>query len=229
MTHSTPPDAEARQALRRAMLARRAALPPDEAARLGHAAQDALLASPAWQAARQVLLYVAVRNETATTRLLDAAWADGKQVLLPRCMTPAPTSSASTASPATGSAAPAANCDNEMCLAPCACAADLKPGRYGIAEPDPTRCPAIDMDAAPGSASSFAPDLAVIPGVAFDRQGNRLGHGAGYYDRFLAHPAMARTALVGLAYAFQIVPALPVAPWDRPVHALCTEEGLTWL
>ncbi|WP_035067963.1 5-formyltetrahydrofolate cyclo-ligase [Nitratidesulfovibrio termitidis] len=247
MTHSNPPDPEARQALRRAMLARRAALPPEEAARLGHAAQEALLASPAWQAARQVLLYVAVRNETATARLLDAAWADGKQVLLPRCVTSAPASPASSttgpassttgpassatgpASSATGATTPAANCDNEMCLAPCACAADLKPGRYGIAEPDPARCPAIDMDAAPGSASSFAPDLAVIPGVAFDLQGNRLGHGAGYYDRFLAHPAMARTALVGLAYAFQIVPALPVAPWDRPVHALCTEEGLTWL
>ncbi|WMW64640.1 5-formyltetrahydrofolate cyclo-ligase [Nitratidesulfovibrio liaohensis] len=231
MTHSTPPDAEARQALRRAMLARRAALPPDEAARLGDAAQNALLASPAWQAARQVLLYVAVRNETATARLLEAAWADGKQVLLPRCVTSAPASSASgsTSSPAPSASgstsSPAANCDNEMCLAPCACAADLTPGRYGIAEPDPTRCPAIDMDAAP----AFAPGLAVIPGVAFDRQGNRLGHGAGYYDRFLAHPAMARTALVGLAYAFQIVPALPVAPWDRPVHALCTEEGLTWL
>uniref|UniRef100_B8DIG1 5-formyltetrahydrofolate cyclo-ligase n=1 Tax=Nitratidesulfovibrio vulgaris (strain DSM 19637 / Miyazaki F) TaxID=883 RepID=B8DIG1_NITV9 len=234
MTHSTPPDAEARQALRRAMLSRRAALPPDEVARLGHAAQDALLASPAWQAARQVLLYVAVRNETATARLLDAAWADGKQVLLPRCVTSAIASapaSGPVSGPISGSvaptqtASPAANCDNEMCLAPCACAADLKPGRYGIAEPDPARCPAIDMDVAP----DFAPDLAVIPGVAFDRQGNRLGHGAGYYDRFLAHPAMARTSLVGLAYAFQIVPALPVAPWDRPVHALCTEEGLTWL
>ncbi|WP_353119111.1 5-formyltetrahydrofolate cyclo-ligase [Nitratidesulfovibrio sp.] len=239
MTHPTPPDVEARQALRHAMLARRAALPPDEAARLGDAAQNALLASPTWQAARQVLLYVAVRNETATARLLDAAWADGKQVLLPRCVTPASASPAPPASPtspttgpapsATGAAVPTANCDNEMCLAPCACAADLKPGRYGIAEPDPTRCPAIDMNAEPGHASAFAPDLAIIPGVAFDRQGNRLGHGAGYYDRFLAHPAMARTALVGLAYAFQIVPALPVAPWDRPVHALCTEEGLTWL
>lgn len=234
MTHPTPPDAEARQALRRTMLARRAALPPDEAARLGDAAQNALLASLAWQAARQVLLYVAVRNEAATARLLDAAWADGKQVLLPRCVTSAPASSTNAAAssanaPATGTAPPTADCDNEMCLAPCACAADLAPGRYGIAEPDPTRCPAIDMDAEPGHASAFAPDLAIIPGVAFDRQGNRLGHGAGYYDRFLAHPAMARTALVGLAYAFQIVPALPVAPWDRPVHALCTEEGLTWL
>lgn len=226
MTHSTPPDAEARQALRRAMLARRSALPPDEAARLGGAAQDALLASPAWRNARQVLLYVAVRNEAATARLLDAAWADGKQVLLPRCLTPA---AAPAGSGSAASGPPAADCDNEMCLAPCACAADLKPGRYGIAEPDPARCPAIDMDAAPGLAPPFAPDLAVIPGVAFDLRGNRLGHGAGYYDRFLAHPAMARTALVGLAYAFQIVPALPVAPWDRPVHALCTEEGLTWL
>lgn len=207
-------NAETRQTVRRAMLARRAALAAGDAATLGQRAQDALLASPEWRNARQVLLYVAVRNETGTAKLLEAAWADGKRVLLPRCIVPPRADS---------NGQP--GCDNEMCLAPCACAADLAPGRYGIAEPDPARCPAIDMDAEP----AFAPDLAVIPGVAFDRRGNRLGHGAGYYDRFLAHPGMARTALVGLAYAFQIVPALPVAPWDRPVHALCTEEGLTWL
>lgn len=214
------------------MLARRAALSPDEAARLGRAAQEALLASPAWRSARQVLLYMAVRNETGTARLLQAAWASGKLVLLPRCMLSAPPTVLSGANRSGhGESGPAAfgggarGCDNVMCLAPCAGAADLRPGPYGIAEPDPARCPAIDLDAEPG----FALDLAVIPGVAFDRRGNRLGHGAGYYDRFLAHPALSRTALAGLAYSFQIVAELPAAPWDCPVHALCSEEGLTWL
>ena len=63
-----------------------------------------------------------------------------------------------------------------------------------------------------------------MPGVAFDVRGTRLGFGGGYYDRLLALP-MARAALtVGLAYAFQVLPQLPAAAWDRPVDVLVTER-----
>lgn len=65
--------------------------------------------------------------------------------------------------------------------------------------------------------------LILVPGVAFDAQGHRLGMGAGAYDRTLA---TADGVAVGLAYEIQTVPALPVAPWDRPVHLLVTEAGL---
>jgi len=65
----------------------------------------------------------------------------------------------------------------------------------------------------------------VIPGLAFDRRGNRLGHGFGYYDRFLGGlpPGVPR---VGLACACQLVTEVPVDAWDVPVHALVTEEGV---
>ncbi|MGX7949285.1 5-formyltetrahydrofolate cyclo-ligase [Oleidesulfovibrio alaskensis] len=190
-------------ALRRLLRARRDALEPQQAAQSAAAAQRHLLRHPVWQSAKQVLLYMPVRNETATDLLLHDAWQQGKSVLLPRCIP---------------------DCPGEMCLAPCACAADLVTGQYGIAEPDPATCPAVDV-----TGPSFAPQVAVIPGVGFDRAGNRLGFGAGYYDRFLALPAMQSAALVGLAYPFQITDSLPSDPWDRPVNALCTEEGLLWL
>jgi 5-formyltetrahydrofolate cyclo-ligase len=64
----------------------------------------------------------------------------------------------------------------------------------------------------------------VVPGVAFDLRGARLGRGRGWYDRALArYPAGTR---LGLAYEFQVVPALPEAPWDVRMHALVTEARL---
>lgn len=68
-------------------------------------------------------------------------------------------------------------------------------------------------------------DLVVVPGVAFDREGRRLGHGFGYYDRFLATLPEGVTR-VGLAFTHQVIPEVPVDAWDVPVHALVTEEGV---
>lgn len=68
-------------------------------------------------------------------------------------------------------------------------------------------------------------DIIVVPGLAFDRRGNRLGHGSGYYDRFLGGLPEG-VPRVGLAWAGQLVPVVPVDAWDVPVHALVTEEGV---
>ena len=64
----------------------------------------------------------------------------------------------------------------------------------------------------------------LVPGVAFDARGVRLGRGIGWYDRALErHP---RSIRVGLAYGFQVVSRLPEAPWDVRMHAIVTEAGL---
>jgi 5-formyltetrahydrofolate cyclo-ligase len=65
----------------------------------------------------------------------------------------------------------------------------------------------------------------VVPGVAFDRCGNRLGHGAGYYDRLLALASPSAT-LIGLAFDCQMVDSIPVEPHDVRMHYLITESGV---
>ncbi|MBX6350502.1 MAG: 5-formyltetrahydrofolate cyclo-ligase [Clostridia bacterium] len=95
------------------------------------------------------------------------------------------------------------------------------PGRFGIREPDP----AVSREVAPEVA-----DIVLVPGLAFDERGHRLGYGGGYYDRFLASwraRGGPRGALaVGLAFACQIVSRIPEGPWDEPVDVVVTEAGV---
>jgi 5-formyltetrahydrofolate cyclo-ligase len=94
--------------------------------------------------------------------------------------------------------------------------AELRAGRYGIREPGGTErlsvgdCPALTI---------------FVPGVAFDRMGNRLGRGKGWYDRILGQWED-RATIVALAYQFQIVEQVPVRPWDRKVQYIVTENEL---
>lgn len=67
-------------------------------------------------------------------------------------------------------------------------------------------------------------NLIVLPGVAFDEKGIRLGYGLGCYDRVLAAPT--RPTLVGLAYDFQVVPTLPREEHDIPVNFIVTERKI---
>jgi len=69
-------------------------------------------------------------------------------------------------------------------------------------------------------------DVVLMPLVAVDLQGNRLGMGAGYYDRSLAQ-AQPRPYLIGVAHQCQQLQSLPIDPWDIPLDALVTEQGMT--
>ncbi|MEW6719205.1 MAG: 5-formyltetrahydrofolate cyclo-ligase [Thermodesulfobacteriota bacterium] len=89
-------------------------------------------------------------------------------------------------------------------------------GPYGIPEP-------LHWPERPPRTGGF--DLVVVPGVAFDRAGRRLGQGLGYYDRFL-EGLPGNVPRVGLAYSEQVVEEVPVDERDVPVHALATEEGV---
>lgn len=89
---------------------------------------------------------------------------------------------------------------------------DLRPGRFGVSEP-----------ISPRWVDERTLRAAVIPGVAFDRRGGRLGHGAGYYDRLLARcPHAAR---IGLAFLCQVTEPIPLEPHDQLMDFLITELG----
>ncbi len=90
--------------------------------------------------------------------------------------------------------------------------AALAAGPYGLSQPAET-------------AAQLEPDIILTPLVGFDRAGNRVGQGAGYYDRaFAAHPKAWR---VGVALSVQEVATLTPDPWDVPLHAIATE--LDWI
>jgi 5-formyltetrahydrofolate cyclo-ligase len=93
---------------------------------------------------------------------------------------------------------------------------DLEPGTWGILEPKPGRLRPVE----PGEI-----ELVLVPGVAFDQRGNRLGYGAGYYDRFLAKTSPTATS-IALAYELQAVEDVFPVEHDMPVHYILTEDRL---
>jgi 5-formyltetrahydrofolate cyclo-ligase len=70
------------------------------------------------------------------------------------------------------------------------------------------------------------PDTLLVPLLGFDRAGNRLGYGGGYYDRTLAR--LPGSLAIGIAYAAQEVPHIPAEPHDRPLDAIATEREFTY-
>ena len=88
----------------------------------------------------------------------------------------------------------------------------LEPSSYGIREPiNGEPCPLEDID------------LIVVPALAFDRSGNRLGRGGGFYDRFLAHSQVTATTC-GLGFAEQFLDELPTESHDQPLDMLATDR-----
>lgn len=90
---------------------------------------------------------------------------------------------------------------------------ELAPGRFGILEPRP-ETPVVG----PGEI-----DLFVVPGVAFDRRGHRIGYGKGYYDRLLE---LTDAPALALAYGFQLVHRIPEEPHDRRMSFILTPDEL---
>ena len=90
----------------------------------------------------------------------------------------------------------------------------LEPTEYGPREPS-TR-----IAVAPETV-----DVVVTPALAFDRRGNRLGYGGGYYDRYLRHLG-GRALRVGVGFSLQLVDRVPVEPDDQRVHLVVTDQGV---
>lgn len=151
---------------------------------------------PEYLRADTVLLYVHVRSEVRTCEFLPQAMAEGKRVLVPWCQ------------------------GDELELFHLEDLAELGPGAFGLLEPRP------ELRTQPGKQRDIAEvDLVMVPGVAFDRRGGRLGHGKGYYDRLLCR-ARADTLRVGVCYESQLVPEVPMGPRDVPMHRVITESAI---
>lgn len=146
---------------------------------------------------KAVLVYVPFRSEADTWPIIRALWQDGVPVAAPKADKPSGT----------------------LALYRIECEQDLKPGAWGIPEPDPEMCPAVGL----GEIGAV-----IVPGLAFDRTGGRLGYGAGFYDRLFGRYREEGRVLpftIGFAFACQVVSRVPMGPHDVPVDRVVTEEG----
>lgn len=110
--------------------------------------------------------------------------------------------------------------DRQLRFTPWQSGEEVQPNRHGIPEPaNPTEW-----------LEPFQLDLVLVPLLAFDRRGNRLGYGGGYYDRSFAflndQVRPTEPLLVGIAYAFQELPEVDEEDWDVPLDFIATESEL---
>ncbi len=187
--------------IRKAIVEQRKALSPDVVKEASLAVCERIRALSEWKNAWAVLLYWPIKNEIDTRPLLTELWERGSVALLPRCRPEQP---------------------GFMDLCSCTCEDDLVQGSFNIMEP--AGCCATSEE----TGEAFVPDLVLVPAVAFDAHGYRLGFGGGYYDRLLARPEMDDTVTLGLCYDFQRIPSFPMNAWDVPVQGICTERELKW-
>jgi 5-formyltetrahydrofolate cyclo-ligase len=150
---------------------------------------------PAYAAARVVHCYIGVGSEVQTRSLLTDLLAAGKQLVVPWC-------------------APG----KVLNLFRLTDLDQLAPSRFGLLEPRADLRSVLAHQVAPGDL-----DLLLLPGIAFDRQGGRLGHGAGYYDRLLWQVRFDALS-VGLAFECQLVDEVPMLDHDVFLDGIVTEE-----
>jgi len=175
--------------LRKQVLERRDAMTAQE----HHASTADLLmhlsSLPEWKKAKTVLLYLGIKTEFDPTPFVEAALSMEKTVALPRIL----------------------KSEHRLEIRQVqSLDQDLVSGVWGLREPDPQVCPEMEPNLL---------DFVLVPGVAFDLQGNRMGYGAGFYDRLLSNPLLTAPR-VSAFFSEQLVDQVPHEPHDLPVDIL---------
>jgi 5-formyltetrahydrofolate cyclo-ligase len=191
--------AQRKAALRKELKARRAALSATERSAAGRALLTAILDLPETGMAGTVAAYLGIGTEPQTEALVFALWKRGSYVLLPVVR-------------------PDHDLDWATYEGPDSLA--RVPGPLGLLEPtEPPR----------GTGAIASADLVLVPALAADRQGNRLGRGAGCYDRALARVGPA-VPTIALLYDHELIDQVPAGSYDQTVGAVAQpRDGITWL
>jgi 5-formyltetrahydrofolate cyclo-ligase len=197
--------AAAKQELRKALRKQLADIPLGVFQDEGRRAAEFMASYQPWRDAERVLLFLSALGEIDTAPLLDLAFRQGKGVFLP-----------------------IVEGDIARFFRIRSLDGPWKTGAFGIREP------LIDESALPeefppqGGGIRGGPVVLAAPGMAFDRQGNRMGHGKGYYDRFFARLDGLGLPYVAVALCLeqQIIPQVPTESWDKKMDAICTGAGI---
>lgn len=194
-------DKVARKAiLRTKIIEQRTALTKHEVSCLSQKIASNLFDSHIFKEAGLIMVYMAFRNEVLTKSIIEKSWVAGKKIVLPYVVSEQKTIIPSLVG----------NLQTHLIT-----------GAYGILEPDPQHLNPVEP---------VQIDLVLLPGVAFDYQGNRLGYGGGYYDRFLPQCG-SNTIFIALGYHFQVIKDLfdLVEKHDQKVHYVITDQEVLYI
>lgn len=158
--------------------------------------QERLLELPDFQNASTILTYIGVKSEVGTGVIVQETLEEGKSMAIPYVT------------------------DEGLRAAFILSPTELEPSKFGLLDPVP------EVRNNPARACPIASvELFVVPGVAFDSHGGRLGHGRAYYDRMLAQAGLG-ARFIALAFECQLFESVPMTPTDVPMHAIITEKQI---
>ena len=188
---------ETKQSIREKISAALKAMPADEFQLKTEAIRKRLFEFANFLEANIVLLYVNGPGETQSEEIIQRSYDYGKIVVLP-----------------------AFNPEKHTTILrkvdrP---ASELIPGARGVKEPDPKKCKKVPIKCI---------DIAIVPGIAFDEKGGRIGTGRGYYDRLIPRLPIT-TRKVALTMEAQIIPQIPMESHDRYVDIIITEKRVIY-
>jgi 5-formyltetrahydrofolate cyclo-ligase len=183
-----------KQAIRQKTREARSALPANLRAEKSAIILEKLKSTQAFQEAKSLLLYVSNKEEVDTHDLVRKATASSKKIYVPKV-------------------SPQEDGPPRLIICPIVSWDQLKPGNFGILEP----CEVLD----PANPEEI--DLILVPGIAFDIHGNRIGYGRGFYDSLLAGT---RGTKIGLAFTEQIVDDIPAEEHDIALDIIITDENI---
>lgn len=166
--------------------------------------QSYLFSLTEYKNSHAIMFYVSMGNEVYTYEIIKTALGEKKEVSVPLIL------------------------KSQNIMLPCKINdfSDLEPGPFGILQPSKEKIRNIPVSS-PGSCTQGLGliDLIIVPGVAFDRKGNRVGKGKGFYDRFLKS-INATIPKIALAFSCQIVEQIPTTENDVAVDKIVTEDGV---
>lgn len=183
-----------RQLIRTQIRRQRQALSPQQQQQAAQQVAERALSFPLLAQARNVALFLSFDGELDTRPLISRLWQRGQQVYLP-VLHPFST--------------------GQLLFIRYLPDTPLTPNRYGIPEPSLNLTELAPLNTL---------DIILVPLVAFDARGQRLGMGGGFYDRTLQHWQQHGVLPAGLAHCCQQVPALPTEQWDIPLPVIITPE-----
>jgi 5-formyltetrahydrofolate cyclo-ligase len=151
-----------------------------------------------------IMAYASFRSELDLSDLMLWCWRKGVEVIVPKCIVEG----------------------RRMTLHRLRSFDGLRAGAYGIMEPDSELAPQLGED--------VVPELVLVPGLAFDRNGGRMGYGGGYYDRFWQEMTLRslregkRTLWLGASFEAQLRDKVPAQDHDLRLNGVVTEEVVYW-